>query len=115
MIDVVRTIQRPYWSVLELIWRFSAAAPRWTFSVMSAAVAFQMNGVGPWFQWLVQSWIASSSTATLVNVPRRGRRSVYSLNQRSMRLVQPCSIVSPPARAINVNWPTSAMTGRGRR
>ena len=55
--------------------------------MMSAAVAFQMNGVGSWFQWLVQIWIASSSSATLVNVPRRRRRSVSSLNQRSMRLV----------------------------
>jgi hypothetical protein len=81
--------------------------------MMSAAVAFQMNGVGPWFQWLLQSWIASSSSPTLVNVARRGRRSVRSLNQRSMGLVQPCWSVSPPARAINVSGPTTAMTGRG--
>ena len=36
--------------------------------MMSAAVAFQMNGVGLWFQWLLQSWIASSSSATLVQL-----------------------------------------------
>ena len=36
--------------------------------MMSAAVAFQMNGVGPWFQWLVQSWMASLSSATLVQL-----------------------------------------------
>ena len=83
--------------------------------MMSAAVAFQMNGVGSWFQRLVQSWIKSSSSATLVNVARRRRQAVSSLNQLSMRLVQPYWSETPRPQAINVNGPTTAMRGRGSR
>ena len=56
--------------------------------MISAAVTFQMNGLGSSFQWVAQSSMAASSSETLVNTPRRRRRSVSSLNQRSMRLVQ---------------------------
>ena len=48
--------------------------------MMSVAVAFQMNGLGSSFQWLVQSWIAASRSATLVKVPRRPRSTTRSMH-----------------------------------
>jgi N-acyl homoserine lactone hydrolase len=38
------------WSVAELIWRVRAARPRWTLSMISVAVTFQMIGFGSSFR-----------------------------------------------------------------
>ncbi len=56
--------------------------------MMSSAVAFQMNGLGSVFQCSAQVVIAVARSLTLVKTPRRRRRSVSSLNQRSIRLSQ---------------------------
>ena len=56
--------------------------------MMSSAVAFQMKGLGSVFQCVAQVVMASERSLTLVKVPRRNRRSVSSLNHRSIRLSQ---------------------------
>ena len=47
-----------------------------------------MNGLGSVFQCSAQMVIAVARSLTLVKVPRRSRRSVSSLNQRSIRFNQ---------------------------
>lgn len=44
-----------------------------------------MNGLGFSLRWAVQVVMASIRLGALVNVPRRRRRSVSSLNQRTTR------------------------------
>jgi hypothetical protein len=50
--------------------------------MMSATVAFQMDGAGFWFRWLVKRWIASSGSATLVSVLQRRRRDFCRRDSR---------------------------------
>jgi hypothetical protein len=49
---------------------------------------FVPDGLGSLFQQLVQLVMASTRSLTLVNTPRRWRRSVSSANPRSTRLSQ---------------------------
>jgi len=49
LLEVRTRLRQPrstLWSVVELIWWVRAAHPRWTFSMIPAAVTFQMNGLG---------------------------------------------------------------------
>ena len=52
---------------------------------MSVALAVQMKGLGDWFMIRMYASIAPISFSTLVNTPRRERRSVSSVNRRSIR------------------------------
>ena len=63
-----------------------AARPRRTLAMISSAGLCQMKGFGSSFQCSAQISMASIKWGTEVNAPRRSRRSVSSLNQRSMRL-----------------------------
>ncbi len=56
--------------------------------MISSAAACHSSGVGSVFQWPTHVSIASIRAGTLVNVPRRRRRSVSSLNHLSIRLSQ---------------------------
>ena len=54
--------------------------------MISSAVLCQTKGFGSSFQCSAHISIASTRSGTEVNTPRRSRRSVSSLNQRSTRL-----------------------------
>jgi hypothetical protein len=65
---------------------FSAALPRLTLRMISAADSVQMNGCGSALLCLMQSSIALTSSETLLKAPRRIRWVVIFPNQRSTRL-----------------------------
>ncbi|CAB4926510.1 unannotated protein [freshwater metagenome] len=78
-----RAISSSTTSGLSLNWlAVQCGGTHWALSMMSATVVFQINGVELWFQWLVKRWIASSSSATLVRVPRRSRRDSRGRDSR---------------------------------
>lgn len=70
-------------SGLSLNWlAVQCRGTRWSLSMISARVGLQINGAGILFQWLVKRWIASSTSATLVSVPRRRRRDFCGRDSR---------------------------------
>ena len=79
--------------------------------MISSAVLCQMKGSGSWFQCSAQISMASMRSATLVNTPLRRRRSVSSLNQRSMMFSQDelvgvkCRCQQVPATPFGVGQP----------
>src|SRR5918994_2699060 len=62
-----------------------AARPRWTLAMISSAVRCQTKGSGLSFQCSTQWSMASVSSRTELNVPRRMHLLVISANQRSTR------------------------------
>ena len=56
-----------------------------TLAMISSACLCQTKGLGSSFQCSAQISMASMRCGTEVKAPRRSRRSVSSLNQRSMR------------------------------